>query len=162
MSPPDKPGIPQRFRRPIVEAVTATAPHTPVPPRAEQRPAFANPQPQPQPEIENADDRPSVVEFQREVHAGYGGAQFRGPAWLLILILLIAALGLIIYLLATRGQPVAVDCASKESVTALGADIEKLNTRFTALTEKVIADSERQHNDLIDLKLKVIEQGRAK
>lgn len=41
MSPPDKPGIPERFRRSAVEdLVTATGPHTPVPtvaPRERQR-----------------------------------------------------------------------------------------------------------------------------
>lgn len=62
---------------------------------------------------------------------------------------------------ATRNTT-PVDCASRESVIALDGKLEQLNTRFSALTEKVIADSERQHNDLVDLKLKVIEQNRNK
>jgi len=62
----------------------------------------------------------------------------------------------------TRGPGAPVDCASKDSVATLDRRVEQLATSFSALTEKVIADNERMHNDMVDLKLKMVEQNRNK
>lgn len=131
MSPPDKPGIPERFRRGVVEdVVTATGPHTPVPPRDRQpsRPETV--------EVEMADDRPSVVEFQRAVHAKYGKASFSGPAWVFLILAVFGALGVIIYQLARRPEASAqsMQCLTKDQFDeSMRIRDERTSRRFDTL-----------------------------
>lgn len=113
-------------------------------------------------EAEQADDRPSVVEFERAVHARYGKASYSGPAWVLLLLLGLAMLGVIIYLLATRAQPVAANCATIDQQRATDSKVDALSTSFSALTEKVITDNQRMHNDFVQLELNVIRQNSTK
>jgi hypothetical protein len=121
VSPPSAPGIPG----------------TRLPPAAAKRPRISNPPPaEAAVQIEEADDRPSVVEFQRAVHAQYGNAQFHGPAWVLIAVLLVAALAVIVYLLATRpSAPTAANqCLTKDQFEAsMRERDERTSRRFDTL-----------------------------
>lgn len=165
MSPPNAPGVPG----------------TKLPPakREERRPPMSNPPPAespPQPpafrharsssqhdvQAETADDRPSMVEFQQAVHAQFGKASFSGPAWVFLILLVVVLLAVIIYLLATRAQPVAANCATIDQVRAVDTKVDTLSTSFSTLTEKVITDNQRMHNDFVQLELRLIERQQPK
>lgn len=113
------------------------------------------------------DGRYSLVEVDRDVKSDaetvksfHSSGSIAIPVVVLTTLITAAASVLGTYFATRNTTP--VDCASRESVTALDGKLEQLNTRFSALTEKVIADSERQHNDIVDLKLRLVEQNRNK
>lgn len=169
--PTPRPSRPEEDPPPMARPRTRTQTGMPAPP-SERRPAISNPPPAEEatprrrhhPHHEDEDieegERPSVVDFQRrvregEVSAKYGKASFAGPAWAFVVLLVVGMLGAILYFVAKHQDAVPQNAATKNDVAAVDAKCESLHTDLAALAAKVNADSERQHNDMELLKLKV-------
>lgn len=156
MAPPNAPGVPgMRLPPPAAREETRQREPTrrgmPAPER-ETRPPMSNPPPEDGPPLArprarqssqrdvsfevDPEDRPSVVEFQREVRAKYGKASFSGPAWAFLALLVVGLLGVVIYLLARRPETPAqsAQCLTKEQFDeSMRIRDERLARRFDTL-----------------------------
>lgn len=130
--------------RPRVQTQTGM----PAPPR-ESRPQFSRPPP---PELEEG-ERPSMVEFQREVKARLGRAQFSGPAWVFVLVLIVGLLVANVYFSAKRGD-VPQNAATKDDVTRVEAKCDALRNDLGNLAATMNQNADRQHNEWELFKLK--------
>lgn len=91
--------------------------------------------PPPKPPREESPSLVEAAEFNRDVHANYGKASFKGPAWAFLVGLLLLSCGAIVYL-ATRKQETATptQCLTKDQFDAsMRERDERVSRRFDTL-----------------------------
>ncbi len=142
MSPPDKPGIPDRFRRPgaVEDIVTATGPHTPMPPPLPPR---ARQQSRPEPPVELDAELLSEQATAKTFRPGVR------PWAAIIAVVISSAASIITTYMVTHATP--TDCASKGDMNAAQKQLSDLSATLTSLTATVNKNADNAQNETAKL-----------
>jgi hypothetical protein len=138
MSPPDKPGIPERWRRTgvVEDVVTATGPHTPIPPRERQA------------------SRPGGLEIDAELLSDAAVARTFRPGvrpWVAVIgVAITAGASIISTYMLTHAAP--SDCASKGDMNAAEKQLSDLASTVNNLMTTVGKNADAAHNETSELR----------